>query len=136
MVEPGRFLVGAAGLIRSEVVLVADKASDSGRRWVYLDVGVFNGLAGTPEEAIRYRTRCPGRSGELVPTVLAGPTCDSRDVLDESEPYPLPVDLVAGDIVDILAAGAYTTSYSSVWCNGFEPLRAYYLPPTSEGDQP
>ncbi len=130
MVEPGRFLVGDAGVLRSEVVLITEKATDAGRRWVYLDVGMFNGLTETQEEAIRYRVRCPGTSGELAPAVLAGPTCDSLDVLYEREPYPLPVDLQEGQFVDLLATGAYTSSYSSVWFNGFEPLRTYHLPPS------
>ena len=128
MIEPGRYLVGDAGLIRSEVVLVTAKDSDDGRRWVYLDVGMFNGLAETQGEAIRYRMRCPGTSGPLEPAVVAGPTCDSVDVLYEREPYPLPVDLQVGGHVDLLSTGAYTTTYSSVWFNGFEPLRAHYLP--------
>ena len=132
MVEPGRFLVGDAGLIRSEVVLIAEKASDAGRRWVYLDIGIFNGLTETQEEAIRYRIHCPDSSAPLGPAVLAGPTCDSLDVLYEREPYPLPLDLRIGDPVDILATGAYTTSYSTVGFNGFEPLRSYCLPASAE----
>lgn len=132
MVEPGRFLVGDAGVIRAEVVLVAEKASDAGRRWIYLDIGIFNGLTETQEEAIRYRIHCPDSSAPLGPAVLAGPTCDSLDVLYEREPYPLPLDLRVGDPVDILSTGAYTTSYSSVWFNGFEPLRSYCLPATAE----
>ncbi len=128
MVEPGRYLVGDAGLIRSEVVLSTAKGSDDGRRWVYLDIGMFNGLVETQEEAIRYRMRCPGTSGPLEPAVVAGPTCDSLDVLYEREPYPLPADLQVGGHVDLLSTGAYTTTYSSVWFNGFEPLRAHYLP--------
>lgn len=130
MTEPGRFLVGDAGLIRAEVVLTTEKPSDNDRRWVYLDIGMFNGLTETQEEAIRYRIRCPGAEGDDVPAVLAGPTCDSLDVLYERTPYPLPRDLRAGSPVEILSAGAYTTSYSSVGFNGIEPLRAYHLPPT------
>lgn len=130
MTEPGRFLVGDAGLIRAEVVLTTDKPSDNGRRWAYLDIGMFNGLIETQEEAIRYRIRCPGADGDDIPTVLAGPTCDSLDVLYERTPYPLPRGLRAGNPVEILAAGAYTTSYSSVGFNGIEPLRAYHLPLT------
>ena len=129
MIEPGRYLVGDAGLIRAEVVLVADKAADAGRRWVYLDVGLFTGLVETQQEAIRYRLRCPDTDpGPTVPCVLAGPTCDSLDVLYEQELYPLPAGLRAGSRVDLLSTGAYTASYSSVWFNGFPPLRGYYLP--------
>lgn len=57
VLEPGRFIVGDAGLLESEVVLVARKSEDDERRWVYLDVGRFNGLAETMDEAIRYRVR-------------------------------------------------------------------------------
>jgi len=128
MVEPGRYLVSDAGVIRSEVLLVTRKPSDRGRRWVFLDVGRLNGLAETQDEAIRYRMRCPGASGESVPSVVAGPTCDSMDVLYEREPYPLPTDLATGDCVDVLSTGAYTSSYSSIWFSGVEPLRTYCLP--------
>jgi ornithine decarboxylase len=133
MIEPGRFLVGDAGTIRAQVVLIADRQSDGGRCWVYLDIVMFGGLAETPQEAIRYRMRCPGTSGPLMPAVVAGPTCDSMDVLYERDPYPLPVDLAIGDPVELLSAGAYTASYSSVWFNGFEPLPSYYLPLSDAG---
>jgi ornithine decarboxylase len=46
MVEPGRYLVGDAGVIRTEVVQIVRRASDPGRRWVFLDVGLFNGWLG------------------------------------------------------------------------------------------
>ena len=59
--------------------------------------------------------------------ILAGPTCDGADILYERADYHLPMDLKAGDKIDILDAGAYTASYSSVGFNGFPPLREYYL---------
>jgi ornithine decarboxylase len=82
MIEPGRYLVSDAGVIRSKVLLVTQKPSDRGRRWVFLDVGKFNGLAETQHEAIRYRIRCAGAWGDPMPSVVAGPTCglDRRDV--------------------------------------------------------
>src|SRR5690242_16201730 len=76
IIEPGRSLVGDAGLIQSEVVLIADKGDGGGKRWVYLDVGKFNGLAETMGESIRYRIAAPGRSGPPGPVIIAGPTCD------------------------------------------------------------
>jgi ornithine decarboxylase len=57
--------------------------------------------------------------------VLAGPTCDGDDVLYQRTPYRLPLSLRGGDTLDILAAGAYTASYSSVAFNGFPPLPTY-----------
>src|SRR5204863_5960984 len=126
IIEPGRSLVGDAGLIQSEVVLIADKG-DGGKRWVYLDVGKFNGLAETIGESIKYRIRSPGRSGPTGPVILAGPTCDSADILYEQTEYQLPLGLAVGDKIEILAAGAYTASYASVGFNGFPPLRTYCI---------
>ena len=126
IIEPGRSLVGDAGLIQSEVVLIADKG-DGGKRWVYLDVGKFNGLAETIGESIKYRIQTPGRSGPTGPVILAGPTCDSADILYEQTEYKLPLGLEVGDKVEILAAGAYTASYASVGFNGFPPLRTYCI---------
>jgi ornithine decarboxylase len=125
--EPGRYLVADAGLLRTEVVLVGQRNERDERRWVYLDVGVFGGLAETMGEAIRYRLRTRHDGGPTGPVVLAGPTCDSADVLYENHAYRLPLDLRAGDLVDVLSAGAYTTTYSTVGFNGFAPLDAYYL---------
>ena len=90
-------------------------------RWVFLDAGVFTGLVETLGEAIRYRlgTTADGATG---PCVLAGPTCDSADVLYEEEMVDLPLTLAEGDEVRLLSAGAYTSCYSSVGFNGFEPL--------------
>lgn len=127
MVEPGRYLVGDAGLLRSEVVLVSNRAPDMHTRWVYLDVGKFHGLAETIDEAIRYRVRTSRDGSATGPAVLAGPTCDSVDVLYEKNPYHLPVDLDEGDTIDFLSTGAYTTTYSSVGFNGFAPLAEYFV---------
>jgi ornithine decarboxylase len=126
IVEPGRSLVGDAGLIQSEVVLIADKG-DGDKRWVYLDVGKFNGLAETMGESIRYRIEVPGRSGPSGPVIIAGPTCDSADILYERTEYRLPLTLAVGDKVEILSTGAYTASYASVGFNGFPPLRTYCI---------
>ncbi|MTD58958.1 type III PLP-dependent enzyme [Amycolatopsis pithecellobii] len=120
--EPGRAVVAEAGLIRAEVVLVAWRA---GHRWVYLDAGRYNGLAETENEAIPYRF--DAGPGERGPVVIAGPTCDGDDVLYQHTHYELPLALKTGDEVDILDAGAYTASYSSVAFNGIEPLRTYCL---------
>ena len=126
IVEPGRSLVGNAGVIQSEVVLISDKG-DGGKRWVYLDAGKFNGLAETMDESIKYRIETPGRGGATGPVVIAGPTCDSADILYEKTEYRLPLGLEVGDKVEILSAGAYTASYASVGFNGFPPLRTYCI---------
>lgn len=124
--EPGRQLVGDAGIIQTEVVLIGRKAPQDLKRWVYLDIGKFGGLAETQDEAIQYPI-CSGRKGRREQVILAGPTCDSADVLYEKAKYRLPVDLEIGDKLLIKSTGAYTSTYSSVAFNGFSPLRCYCI---------
>ncbi|PRD42785.1 ornithine decarboxylase [Phyllobacterium phragmitis] len=127
IVEPGRGMVGNAGVIKTEVVLVSKKADNDNVRWVYLDIGKFGGLAETMDEAIRYQIVTPRDGDRTEPCILAGPTCDSADVMYEKTPYPLPVSLTIGDELLIEGTGAYTTTYASVAFNGFEPLRSYVI---------
>lgn len=118
-VEPGRFLVAEAGVLHASVVRVSHR--HDGRRWVYLDVGRYGGLAETEGEAIGYRLATPyDTATDTASAVLAGPTCDGDDVLYRD--VALPRALRAGDRIRILAAGAYTASYSSVDFNGLPPL--------------
>ncbi|MET8757196.1 type III PLP-dependent enzyme [Lentzea sp. NPDC004782] len=125
MIEPGRAISAEAGMIRSSVVLVSRKSYSDERRWVYLDIGRYQGLAETEGEAIAYALRTSRDGGPVGPVVLAGPTCDADDVIYQHTRYDLPLELAAGDHVDILHAGAYTSSYSSVCFNGFPPLATY-----------
>jgi len=127
IIEPGRGMVGNAGVIEAEVVLVSKKSEEDDVRWVYLDIGKFGGLAETMDEMIRYPIRTPRDGEAMAPCVLAGPTCDSADVLYEKQPYPLPISLEIGDKVLIEGTGAYTASYSSVGFNGFAPLRTFHI---------
>ncbi|MEJ8280698.1 type III PLP-dependent enzyme [Pseudonocardia spirodelae] len=123
LLEPGRALAAPAGVLRARVLRVSRRPGIDHRRWVYLDVGRYQGLAETEGEAIGYPVRVPGRDGPCGPVVLAGPTCDGDDVVYRRTPVALPLDLAAGDVVDLLTAGAYTSSYASVAFNGFGPLR-------------
>ena len=127
MAEPGRGMVANAGAIAAEVMLVSRKSDDDLHRWVYLDIGKFSGLAETIDEAIRYQF-LTGREHEPTgPCVLAGPSCDSADVLYEKTPVQLPLGLAAGDRIVIRNCGAYTSSYASVGFNGFPPLDVVVL---------
>ena len=122
MAEPGRGMVAEAGMIAAEVLLVARKSEDDLHRWVYLDIGKFSGLAETMDEAIRYQFVTPHDGEATAPCILAGPSCDSADVLYEKRPVALPLALKSGDKVIIRNCGAYTSSYASVGFNGFPPL--------------
>jgi ornithine decarboxylase len=127
LIEPGRFLVGDAGVVCSEVVLVSRKSEDDPVRWVYLDIGRFGGLAETEGEAIRYAIETPHDGTPDGPVTIAGPTCDSADTLYEKSNYRLPLALKAGDRVRLLATGAYVTTYASQGFNGFTPLAEHYV---------
>jgi ornithine decarboxylase len=130
IIEPGRGMVGNAGVIEAEVVLIAKRSPEDDTRWVYLDIGKFHGLAETIGESIRYPIRTRRDRDESGPCIVAGPTCDSVDVLYEKTPYPLPVSLAIGDKVLIEATGAYTSTYSSVGFNGYPPLKSYVIAPS------
>jgi ornithine decarboxylase len=127
IMEPGRGMVGDAGVVHSEVVLIAKKSAKDDKRWVYLDIGKFGGLAETMDEAIQYPIETERDGGRVGPVILAGPTCDSVDIMYEKADYKLPMDLRCGDRVTFLSAGAYTTTYASVAFNGFAPLKEYYI---------
>lgn len=127
ILEPGRGIAGDAGVIQTEVVLISRKSYDEERRWVYLDIGRFGGLPEVMNECIQYRIRTPRDGGPVGPVILAGPTCDEVDILYDGADYRLPLDLEVGDRIEILSAGAYTSTYSSVGFNGFPPLEEYYI---------
>ena len=128
IIEPGRGMVGNAGVIEAEVVLISKKSDE--RR---------GALGLSRHRQVRRPRRDDGRvdplpdphrrttATQMAPCVLAGPTCDSADVLYEKKPYELPVTLEIGDKVLIEGTGAYTTTYSSVAFNGFPPLKTYHI---------
>ena len=122
MAEPGRGMVAEAGVIACEVMLTSRKSERDMHRWVYLSIGRFSGLAETEGEAIRYQFVTPHDGEATGPCILAGPSCDSADVLYEKRPVNLPLGLKSGDRVLIRNTGAYTSTYSSVCFNGFPPL--------------
>ena len=127
LVEPGRFIVADAGVVSAEVVLVSRREKDDPVRWVYLDIGRFGGLAETEGESIRYRITTPHDGGATGPVAIAGPTCDGADILYERSNYRLPLALACGDRVELLATGAYVTTYASQRFNGFAPLAEHYI---------
>jgi ornithine decarboxylase len=125
--EPGRYMVADAGVVQTEVVSITRKSKFDEHRWVFLDVGIYGGLVEATAETLRYRFRTPHDGAPAGPVVIAGPTCDSVDILYEETTYDLPLDLAAGDRIEILGTGAYTATCSSVGFNGFPPLATYVL---------
>ena len=127
IIEPGRSIAGDSGVIVTEIVNIAKKTTHDLFHWVFLDIGKFGGLIETLDEAIKYPIYFE-RTGPSIDIVLAGPTCDSMDILYEKYRYEMPAGTKIGQRVYILSTGAYTQSYSSIYFNGFPPLKAYILP--------
>lgn len=127
ILEPGRSLVGESGVLVSEVVLISQKSSMGVDKWLYLDTGKFNGLIETLDESIKYPlySEAPGEPCEDF--IIAGPTCDSQDVMYEYFRVPVPNGIQPGDRIYWLSTGAYTSSYCSVEFNGFPPLPVYFV---------
>lgn len=124
IIEPGRFITASAGVLQAEVILVSFN-KESARRWTYLDIGKYSGLAET--EAIQYPIITEKDGEPTGRVILAGPTCDSTDIIYEKAEYYLPLSLTSGDKMFFLNTGAYTTTYASVAFNGFAPLQDYYI---------
>ena len=126
IIEPGRSMVADAGVLVTEVVLIARKSRTALERWVYIDCGKFGGMMETLNESIKYPIYTP-KNGLEEKTIIAGPTCDSVDTLYEIHQYELPLNMSAGDRLYWLTTGAYTSSYSAIEFNGFPPLKTYVL---------
>ena len=129
ILEPGRSLVGDSGILTSEVILTSRKNNTALARWVYIDAGKFNGLIETLDEAIKYPviTNKDESGVKESEVIIAGPTCDSMDIMYENAKYKLPTTLKSGDKIYWLSTGAYTSTYASVEFNGFPPLKTYYM---------
>jgi len=110
LIEPGRAVVGDAGIFVTRVI---GKAKRGDENWLSIDVGVFNGLMESVG-GIKYSYIVEGSKEKKLWT-LAGPSCDSFDVIDKDILLPEPA---VGNIILILSSGAYTISYASEF-NGF-----------------
>jgi len=128
--EPGRFLVGPAATAIGQIV---GKAERGGQMWYYLDDGVYNSYSGRIYDHAQYPIRTL-RQGKTKPSVLAGPTCDSIDVIEENIELP---ELEIGDLVIGEVMGAYTaataTEFNSlpkskiIVLNEHEADKVYYV---------
>jgi ornithine decarboxylase len=100
--EPGRYIVGPAAV---GVATVMGRARREGHWWYYLDDGLYGAWSGQLFDHARYPVEPLRDAGERLPSVLAGPTCDSIDVIAENLMLP---QLKVGDLVVGRAMGAYT----------------------------
>jgi ornithine decarboxylase len=105
--EPGRFIVGPAAI---GVASVMGRARREGRWWYYLDDGLYGSYSGQLYDHAHYSIEALRTAGERSPCVLAGPTCDSIDVIAENVLLP---QLRCGDLIIGRAMGAYTWASAS-----------------------
>jgi ornithine decarboxylase len=124
--EPGRYLVAESGVLAASVIGVDERGED---RWVYLDVGGYNGMMEAVQTGGRWHfplltSRPDHFRADAVPTTVTGPSCDSSDTLFYGA--LLPATLAVGDRLYIGTAGAYTSSYASSF-NGFPPPSLLYV---------
>lgn len=106
--EPGRFIVGPAAI---GVATVMGRAKREGHWWYYLDDGLYGSYSGQLYDHARYPVEpLRDNDAERLPSVLAGPTCDSIDVIAENLMLP---ELRIGDLIIGRAMGAYTWASAS-----------------------
>jgi ornithine decarboxylase len=105
--EPGRYIAGPSAI---GVASVMGRAQREGHWWYYLDDGLYGSYSGQIYDHARYPVEPLRDSAERLPSVLAGPTCDSIDVIAENLMLP---ELTAGDLIVGRAMGAYTWASAS-----------------------
>lgn len=106
--EPGRFIAAPAAITAMSVM---GRAQRDGRWWYYLDEGLYGCFNGQLFDHVKYPVTPLDGRGAPLPSVLAGPTCDSIDVIDEQLELPR---LRIGDLLVGSMMGAYT------WCSATE----------------
>lgn len=107
LAEPGRFI---SAPVMTNICSVVGKAERFGKPWYYLDDGVYCSYSGQIFDHVIYPKFTLSNSHHLVESVLAGPTCDSIDVIAENLPMP---NLEIGDLVIGKMMGAYTIATST-----------------------
>lgn len=113
--EPGRFLVANAVWLITQVI---GRAKRGGVPWYYIDDGLYGSFSGKLFDHCEYVIQSE-RGGERELCVIAGPTCDSFDVLYTDRALP-PAE--TGDLLIVPGMGAYTNASASTF-NGFPLAR-------------
>ena len=114
--EPGRFLVGPAGILVTQVI---GRAYRNNKNYYYLNDGIYGDFSGMVFDHCRYEFKTLRRGQKFLST-LAGPTCDSFDTLSLNEEIP---ELYVGDVVYVKNIGAYSCASATAGFNGFPPAK-------------
>ena len=105
--EPGRFISAPSAVA---VASVMGRALRGDRWWYYLDDGLYGSYSGQVYDHAAYPVEALVKPGKTFPSVLAGPTCDSIDVINEHLELP---KLDLGDLIVGHEMGAYTWASAS-----------------------
>jgi len=116
MAEPGRFLVGPAGILVTQVI---GRAFRNNKNYYYLNDGIYADFSGMIFDRCRYEFKTL-RRGQKFLSALAGPTCDSFDTLSTNEEIP---ELYVNDVVYVKNIGAYSSASATAGFNGFPPAK-------------
>ncbi len=114
--EPGRFLVGPAGILVTQVI---GRAFRNNKNYYYLNDGIYGDFSGMVFDHCKYEFKTLRRGQKFLST-LAGPTCDSFDTLSTREEVP---ELYVGDVVYVKNIGAYSSASATGGFNGFPPAK-------------
>jgi len=123
--EPGRYLVADAGIIKTEVILIAEKCLKRDSSWLYIDTGVWTGLGESSMAGeIKYKLNYLNHElrGDFKEALIGGPTCDGVDIMSKTIKYKYPKSLSSGDTILIESCGAYSKTMCAINFNGFRPL--------------
>lgn len=118
--EPGRAIIGPACTLLMRVI---GKSIRGNKHWYYLDDGVYGCLSGTVYDHCKYQYKV-FRKGPTQISTLAGPTCDSFDVISFSEELP---ELEIGDLIYVENIGAYSLA-SATNFNSLSPAKVVCVP--------
>ncbi len=113
--EPGRAIVGPACILVTKVI---GKSIRANKHWYYLDDGVYGSLSGIVFDHSKYQYKTLKRGVTQI-TTLAGPTCDSLDIISVSEDMP---ELEMGDLIYVENIGAYSWATITDF-NGIPPAK-------------
>ncbi|MGB9742273.1 MAG: type III PLP-dependent enzyme [candidate division WOR-3 bacterium] len=118
--EPGRAIVGPAGFLLLSVI---GKSIRNNKHWYYLDDGVYGALSGMVFDHCKYQFQAL-KKGQTQLTTLAGPTCDSLDIISTAEELP---ELEIGDLLYARNIGAYSIAHATNF-NGISPPKTIFVP--------
>jgi len=116
MAEPGRYLVGPAGTLVTQVI---GRTFRNNKNYYYLNDGVYADFSGIVFDHCRYEFKSL-RRGQKFLSALAGPTCDSFDTISLNEDLP---ELDVGNVVYVKNIGAYSCASAVPAFNGFPPAK-------------